>query len=58
MQCRLILLGVVRYDRKAGERRLDLLRRGLIRYWAKDINVGFAAEGTVAWSRSPLAEFK
>jgi putative SOS response-associated peptidase YedK len=36
------LLPVVRYDRKAGERSLDLLRWGLIPHWAKDINVGFA----------------
>ena len=36
------LLPVVRYDAKAGERSLDLLRWGLIPYWAKDIKVGFA----------------
>ena len=35
-------LPVVRYDRKAGQRSLDLLRWGLIPYWAKDIKVGFA----------------
>ena len=35
-------LPVVRYDRKAGERSLDLLRWSLIPHWAKDINVGFA----------------
>src|SRR5215831_10961623 len=35
-------LPVVRYDRKAGERSLDLLRWGLVPYWAKDMNVGFA----------------
>ena len=35
-------LPVVRYDQKAGQRSLDLLRWGLIPYWAKDINVGFA----------------
>ena len=33
---------VVRYDRKAGQRSLDLLRWGLIPHWAKDIKVGFA----------------
>jgi len=33
---------VVRYDAKAGERSLDLLRWGLVPYWAKDIKVGFA----------------
>src|SRR6476619_2617197 len=36
------LLRVVRYDRKAGERSLDLLRWGLVPYWAKDMKVGFA----------------
>ena len=33
---------VVRYDTKAGERRLDVMRWGLVPYWAKDIKVGFA----------------
>ena len=33
---------VVRYDSKAGERSLDLLRWGLVPSWAKDLNVGFA----------------
>ena len=45
-------LPVVRSDAKAGQRSLDLLRWGLIPYWAKDIKVGFAninakAAGTV-----------
>ena len=35
-------LPVVRYDAKTGQRSLDMLRWGLIPYWAKDINVGFA----------------
>jgi SOS response associated peptidase (SRAP) len=35
-------LPVVRYDRRVGERSLDILRWGLIPHWAKDINVGFA----------------
>jgi putative SOS response-associated peptidase YedK len=35
-------LPVVRYDAKAGQRSLDMLRWGLIPYWAKDIKVGFA----------------
>jgi putative SOS response-associated peptidase YedK len=35
-------LPVVRYDRKAGERSLDMLRWGLVPYWAKNLNVGFA----------------
>ena len=35
-------LPVVRYERKAEQRSLDLLRWGLIPYWAKDIKVGFS----------------
>jgi putative SOS response-associated peptidase YedK len=33
---------VVRFDRKAGERSLDLLGWGLVPYWAPDTKVGFA----------------
>jgi putative SOS response-associated peptidase YedK len=33
---------VVRYDPKPGERSLDVLRWGLVPYWAKDLKVGFA----------------
>jgi putative SOS response-associated peptidase YedK len=33
---------VVRFDAKAGERSPDLLRWGLVSYWAKDLKVGFA----------------
>jgi putative SOS response-associated peptidase YedK len=36
------LLPAVRYDARAGERSLDLLRWGLVPYWAKDLKVGFA----------------
>jgi putative SOS response-associated peptidase YedK len=35
-------LPVVRFDAKAAQRSLDLLRWGLVPYWAKDIKVGFA----------------
>jgi putative SOS response-associated peptidase YedK len=35
-------LPVVRYDSKAGERSLDMLRWGLVPVWAKNFNVGFA----------------
>ena len=35
-------LPVVRYDAKAAQRSLDMLRWGLVPYWAKDIKVGFA----------------
>src|SRR5947207_3154928 len=35
-------LPVVRYNVKAGERSLDMLRWGLVPFWAKDLKVGFA----------------
>ena len=36
------VLPVVRFDAKAGQRSLDMLRWGLTPYWAKDIKVGFS----------------
>jgi putative SOS response-associated peptidase YedK len=33
---------VVRYDAGAGERSLDVLRWGLVPFWARDIKVGFS----------------
>ena len=33
---------VVRYDAKASERSLDVLRWGLVPFWATDLNVGFS----------------
>ena len=35
-------LPVVRYDAGAGQRSLDVMRWGLVPFWAKDIKVGFA----------------
>jgi putative SOS response-associated peptidase YedK len=35
-------LPVVRYDARAGQRGLDVMRWGLVPFWAKDIKVGFA----------------
>src|ERR1700720_3784866 len=35
-------LPVVRHDAKAGEPSLDLMRWGLVPFWAKDIKVGFS----------------
>jgi putative SOS response-associated peptidase YedK len=35
-------LPVVRYDSRAGERALDVMRWGLMPFWAEDIKVGFA----------------
>jgi putative SOS response-associated peptidase YedK len=33
---------IVRYDAEAGERSLDVMRWGLVPFWAKDIKVGFS----------------
>ena len=35
-------LPVVRFDAKDGQRSLDVMRWGLIPYWAKDIKIGFS----------------
>ena len=35
-------LPIVRRDAKAGQRSLDVMRWGLVPFWAKDIKVGFA----------------
>jgi putative SOS response-associated peptidase YedK len=35
-------LPVVRYDVRAGQRSLDTMRWGLVPFWAKDLEVGFA----------------
>jgi putative SOS response-associated peptidase YedK len=35
-------LPVVRFDPRARERSLDVMRWGLVPFWAKDIKVGFA----------------
>ena len=35
-------LPVVRHDAKAGERSLDVMRWGLVPFWAKDLKVGFS----------------
>jgi putative SOS response-associated peptidase YedK len=35
-------LPIVRFDAEAGERSLDLMRWGLVPFWAKDIRVGFS----------------
>jgi hypothetical protein len=35
-------LPIVHFDAKAGERSLDVMRWGLIPFWAKDIKIGFS----------------
>src|SRR5437763_10601116 len=41
-------LSIVRYDQKAGHRTLDLMRWGLVPYWAKDIKIGFSTINAMA----------
>jgi putative SOS response-associated peptidase YedK len=41
-------LPVVRYNNKIGSRTLDLMRWGLVPYWAKDIKVGFSTINAIA----------
>jgi putative SOS response-associated peptidase YedK len=41
-------LPIVRYDPKVGHRTLDLMRWGLIPYWAKDIKIGFSTINAMA----------
>ena len=35
-------LPIVRYDPRAGQRSLDVMRWGLVPFWAKDLKVGFS----------------
>src|SRR5580704_14145619 len=41
-------LPIVRYDASAGARALDLMRWGLVPYWAKDIKIGFSTINAMA----------
>ena len=41
-------LPIVRYDSKASERSLDLMRWGLVPYWAKNLRIGFSTINTMA----------
>jgi putative SOS response-associated peptidase YedK len=41
-------LPIVRFDDKAGERSLDLMRWGLIPYWARDLKTGFSTINAMA----------
>jgi putative SOS response-associated peptidase YedK len=41
-------LPIIRYDAKAGSRTLDLMRWGLVPYWAKDIKIGFSTINAMA----------
>src|SRR6266700_2458902 len=41
-------LPIVRHDPKTGSRTLDLMRWGLVPYWAKDIKIGFSTINAMA----------
>jgi putative SOS response-associated peptidase YedK len=41
-------LPIVRYDPKASERSLDLMRWGLVPYWAKGLKIGFSTINAMA----------
>jgi len=41
-------LPIVRYEPKTGHRTLDLMRWGLVPYWAKDIKIGFSTINAMA----------
>src|SRR5260370_17325462 len=50
---------LVRYDARAGQRGLDVMRWGLVPFWAKDIKVGFAninAKAEVIHTKPALRE--
>jgi putative SOS response-associated peptidase YedK len=51
-------LPVVRFDAKAGERRLDMLRWGLVPYWAKDTKIGFSTINAKAESVDAKPAFR
>jgi putative SOS response-associated peptidase YedK len=41
-------LPIVRHEPKAGSRTLDLMRWGLVPYWAEDIKIGFSTINAMA----------
>src|SRR5437016_5228119 len=41
-------LPIIRYDAKAGSRTLDVMRWGLVPYWAKDLKIGFSTINAMA----------
>ena len=51
-------LPIVRYDAKAGSRTLDLMRWGLVPYWAKDIKIGFSTINAMAETVDTKAVFR
>ena len=51
-------LPIVRYNAKEGHRTLDLMRWGLVPYWAKDIKVSFANINAMAETVGTKPAFK
>jgi putative SOS response-associated peptidase YedK len=51
-------LPVIRCDPKTGERRLDMLRWGLVPYWAKDIRIGVSTINAKAESIDTKPAFR
>jgi putative SOS response-associated peptidase YedK len=51
-------LPVVRWDARAGERGLDMLRWGLVPYWAKDLKIGFSTINAKAESLETKPAFR
>jgi putative SOS response-associated peptidase YedK len=51
-------LPIVRYNDKTGSRALDLMRWGLVPYWAKDIKVSFANINAMAETVDTKPAFK
>jgi putative SOS response-associated peptidase YedK len=51
-------LPMVRFNEKAGERSLDVMRWGLVPYWAKDIKIGFSTINARAEEVETKAAFR
>jgi len=51
-------LPIVRYDSKAGERSLDLMRWGLIPHWAKDMKLGASMINAMAETVDTKSAFR
>src|SRR5689334_16427249 len=49
---------IVRYNARAGHRTLDLMRWGLVPYWAKDIKIGFSTINAMAETVATKPVFK
>ncbi len=51
-------LPVVRFDAKAGERSLDMMRWGLVPYWSTDLKIGFSTINAKAESIDSKPAFR